>query len=170
MKRLCIALLLLLAASPVLAWSGKVVGVTDGDTLTVLRVQGEKREEVKVRLYGIDAPEKSQPFYAQSKATASALVFGKVVDVQAKGKDRYGRTLAEVISEDKWSLNRALVWYGMAWWYKKYAPKNKDLEKLESEARKAKRGLWTDAAPVPPWQWREEHKKKTSAAATESLS
>jgi len=164
MKRLWLAMLLTLAATPAAAWSGKVVGVTDGDDLKVLRVVDDMKKEVKIRLYGIDAPEKKQAFGTQAKKANSDLAFGKVVEVSEVDTDRYGRTVADVTLPDKTSLNMRLVYSGMAWWYRKYAPKDKTLEKLEAEARKAKRGLWQDPDPTPPWKWRADQKKKPKAS------
>ena len=150
-----IALLVVFAC---LAWtaaafadfSGKVVAVKDGDTLEVLT----NRVPVRVRLYGIDCPEKGQAFGQKAKRFTSDLVFGKTVKVREKDRDRYGRTVGEVIIEDGRSLNRELVRAGLAWWYQRYAPKEADLQALERDARKARAGLWADADPVPPWKWR----------------
>ena len=82
------------------------------------------------------------------------LVFGKEVTLQTYGTDKYGRTLAEVLLPDGTNVNHALVKDGWCWWYRKYAPDNGELEKLEKEARDAKKGLWADPHPVPPWDWR----------------
>lgn len=131
-------------------FAGKVVGVSDGDTITVLK----GTDEVKVRLDGIDAPEKAQPWGARAKQAASEGCFGKTVTVIEKDTDRYGRTIG-VIEVDGRNLNLALVRSGYAWWYRKYAGDNEELAEAETEARKAKRGLWQDATPVPPWDWRD---------------
>lgn len=136
-------------------FSGKVVAVTDGDTV---KVMNEGKAE-KIRLYGIDCPEKKQAFGQRAKQFASDLAFGKTVKVMEKGRDRYGRTIGEVILEDGRSLNRELVRAGFSWWYREYAPKDAELEALENAARKAKAGLWADADPVPPWSWRKGKKK-----------
>lgn len=131
-------------------FSGKVVAVKDGDTLEVMK----EGAAVRVRLYGIDCPEKGQAFGERAKQFASGLAFGKAVKVIEKNRDRYGRTVGEVILEDGRSLNRELVRAGLAWWYRQYAKKDAELEALEREAREAKAGLWADADPVPPWNWR----------------
>ena len=99
-----------------LAWSGKCVGVTDGDTIKVMH---EGRAE-KIRLYGVDCPESHQDFGAQAKKFTSDVVFGKFVEVQPVTTDQYGRTVAWVTVEEK-SLNKELVKAGMAWWFKMYA-------------------------------------------------
>jgi micrococcal nuclease len=158
MIRLITALVVLLPL-PALAeeFRGKVVGITDGDTIRVLR----GAEEVKIRLEGIDCPESRQAFGSRAKQATSDLAFGKIVTVQVKGKDRYERTLADIILPDGKNLNRELVRLGMAWWYRKYS-KDESLGKLESEAREAKRGLWADNNPIPPWDWR--HGQQTPAA------
>jgi endonuclease YncB( thermonuclease family) len=131
-------------------FSGKVVAVKDGDTLEVMK----EGVAVRVRLYGIDCPEKGQAFGQRAKQFASDLAFGKAVKVIEKDRDRYGRTVGEVILEDGRSLNQELVRAGLAWWYRQYAKNDAELKTLEREARDAKSGLWADADPVPPWNWR----------------
>lgn len=130
-------------------FTGKVVAVADGDTITVLR----DKEQVKIRLVEIDAPEKKQPFGNKSKQSLSDLCFNKTATLADKGKDRYGRTLARVRC-DGVDANAEQVRRGMAWVYRKYTPKNSSLYAVESEAKAARRGLWADAAPMPPWDWR----------------
>ncbi len=131
-------------------FSGKVVGVADGDTITVLHSgKGER-----IRLHGIDCPEKRQAFGNRAKQFASALVFGKTVTVSVLDVDHYGRTVGEVILPDGRVLNHELVKGGLAWWYRRYAPDDGTLAQLEADAKAAKRGLWADPDPVPPWEWR----------------
>jgi len=137
---------------------GKVVGVTDGDTITILR----GTTPIKLRLNGIDAPEAGQPFGERAKQFASALCFGDEVIVKALGTDKYGRTLGDVILGDGRILNQELVKAGMAWHYKEYS-KDETLAKLEKEAREKKVGLWSDPHAVAPWEWRHG-----TAAVTES--
>ncbi len=135
-------------------FTGRVVGVADGDTITVLHNgKGER-----IRLHGIDCPEKRQPFGKRAKQFTSRLTYGKEVTVEDLGQDRYGRTIGEVILPDGRVLNRKLVKAGLAWWYRRYAPDDQTLKQLEQEARAAKRGLWADADPVPPWEWRTTRK------------
>jgi endonuclease YncB( thermonuclease family) len=131
-------------------FTGKVVGISDGDTISVLR----EGKAVKVRLYGIDSPEKAQAFGTQARKFTSDLVFQRDVTVVVHTTDRYGRLVGEVLLPDGRSLNQELVRAGLAWWYRPYAPNDPTLAQLEAEARTAKRGLWADAQPVPPWQWR----------------
>lgn len=150
--------LLIFAVLSWTAWAdfaGKVIAVKDGDTLEVMR---DRTSVVRVRLSGIDCPEKAQAFGQKAKRYAFDLAFGKTVKVIEKGKDRYGRTLGEIILEDGRSLNRELVRAGLAWWYRQYAPKDTELEALEKQAREAKVGLWSDSDPVPPWTWRKAGK------------
>ncbi len=141
-----------LVASQALAadFTGRVVGVADGDTITVLT----KGKPIRIRLHGIDCPEKRQAFGNRAKQFTSRLTYGKAVTVKDLGQDRYGRTIADVILPDGRSLNRELVKAGFAWWYWRYAPDDETLAQLEREARGAKRGLWADPHAVPPWEWR----------------
>ena len=108
----------------------------------------------RIRLSGIDCPEKGQAYGNRAKQAASALVFGKEVILQTHGQDKYGRTLADVFLPDGTNVNHTLVKDGWCWWYRKYAPGDTVLEGLEKEAREAKKGLWADPQPVPPWEWR----------------
>ena len=129
-------------------WQGKVVGVSDGDTITVLHHgKGEK-----IRLYGIDCPEKSQAFGKRAKQFTSNMVFGKTVEVRPITTDRYGRTIAWV-HVNKRVLNEELLTAGLAWHYKRYSSE-RHLAELEIEARRAKAGLWSDPHAVPPWDYR----------------
>jgi endonuclease YncB( thermonuclease family) len=126
MRRL-LPLLLLVLASPACAgdYSARVVGVAHGDTLTILTAD---RTQHRVRLSGIDAPEAGQDYGSRAKQAASELAFGKTVTVRPCDTDRYGRTVAEVILPDGRSLNREMVRQGMAWWYRRYAPADRELQ------------------------------------------
>jgi endonuclease YncB( thermonuclease family) len=108
----------------------------------------------RIRLNGIDCPEKGQAYGNNAKHAASDLAFGKDVTVQTHGHDKYGRTLTDVLLPDGLNLNQELVKQGWCWWYRKYAPGDTVLEGLETDAREAKKGLWADPQPVPPWEWR----------------
>ncbi|MBX7132191.1 MAG: thermonuclease family protein [Fimbriimonadaceae bacterium] len=134
---------------------GRVVGVADGDTITVL-VDG--RESVKVRLAGIDAPEKAQPFGAVSKRHLSDRVFGRAVTVEWTKKDKYGRVVGRVIADGE-DVCLDQVRSGLAWHYKRYAteqPANQQTAyaSAEAQARQEKFGLWSQPNPVPPWEFR----------------
>lgn len=128
---------------------GHVVGVTDGDTLTIL-VNGH--DQIKVRLAEIDAPEKSQSFGQRSKQILSDLCFDRDAELQKTATDRYGRTVAKVYCAGVYA-NAEQIRAGLAWAYLKYL-RDKSLLGLENEAKNAKRGLWIDSKPVPPWEYR----------------
>ena len=128
---------------------GNVVKIADGDTLTLLT---STNEQVKIRLAGIDTPEKKQPFGNKAKQALANLAFQKQALVEVETKDRYGRTVG-VVFVDGLNVNAELVKQGMAWVYRKYTD-DKRLYTLESEAKQAKRGLWLDENPIPPWEWR----------------
>jgi endonuclease YncB( thermonuclease family) len=132
--------------------------VADGDTITVL---DETKTQIKVRLDAIDAPETGQPFGQASQKALSEMVFGRDVLVYRKKLDRWGRTVGHVIV-DGVDTNLAMLEAGMAWHYKEY-DKNKRLAEAENEARAARRGLWQDSDPVPPWRWRKQERAKRSA-------
>ena len=132
------------------ALSGQVGSVLDGDILEVLH-QGKAE---RIRLNGIDCPEKDQAYGERAKQAISELVVGKEVTLNTYGLDRNGRTLADVLLLDGTNVNYKLVKEGWCWWYRKYAPGNRKLEGLENEAREARKGLWAEPHPVPPWEWR----------------
>ena len=133
----------------------RVVKVQDGDTVTVL--VGSTQH--KIRLQGIDCPEKAQPFGTAATKFTSDQVFGKIVTVKWDEKDRYGRILGDVIYDGNQSLSRELLKAGLAWHYKQYSD-DLDLAGLEFMARSAKKGLWADKNPIPPWEWRKLKRKK----------
>lgn len=138
-------------------YTAKVVHVSDGDTLTVLH----DNRPIKIRLHGIDAPEKAQPFGQRAKQFVIQHVAGKTIRIEVVTRDRYGRTVAKVFygAKGQHSLQEALVQAGLAWWYRQYDRKNQRLLRLESAARKARRGLWSDARPIAPWAWRRQRRK-----------
>jgi endonuclease YncB( thermonuclease family) len=132
------------------ALNGRVVGITDGDTLTLL----VDRRQVRVRLAQIDAPESDQPYGKKAKAALSALAFGRQAHVEVVDIDRYGRTVGEVFV-DGIDVNREMVREGHAWAYTKYSHTTEIIE-LEDGARAAKQGLWAlpENQREPPWLWR----------------
>lgn len=151
-------LLLLLLPSLALAWPGRVVSITDGDTITVLTAG---HEQVKVRLYGIDAPEKGQAFGQLAKRALSALVAGADVDVQQIDSDRYGRTVAILSGPGGLVANEEMVRMGYAWVFDRYCKRAEcnRLHDLEAGARADERGLWADGEDaVAPWEWRRRDK------------
>ncbi|MFP3960223.1 MAG: thermonuclease family protein, partial [Spirochaetaceae bacterium] len=107
-----------------------------------------------VRLHGIDAPESDQPYGGRATAFTEERSLGLPVIVEVIDRDRYGRLVGEVVLPDGESLNEALVEAGYAWWYRRYAPEDEALRRLEEEAREAERGLWAAEDPVAPWEWR----------------
>lgn len=157
-----------------------MVAVSDGDTVTVLDPENHQH---RVRLEGIDAPEKSQPFGQRSKESLSSLVYGQWVKVQGSKTDRYGRTVAKlwVASPDSacrgdascsrsLDANLAQLTRGMAWWYRQYAREQSSGDRVryaEAEviARRNGVGLWQDREPAPPWEWRHRQRQGASPAA-----
>lgn len=145
---------------------GKVVGIADGDTLTVL--DAEKRQH-KIRLAQIDAPEKDQAFGSRAKQALSDLCFGKQAEVSSNTSDRYGRIVGTVYCEGV-EANAELVRQGMTWVYVQYAKRGTPLFNLEKKARATRQGLWADSAPVPPWEWRRNGRSSTTPKATAASS
>lgn len=147
-------ILITVLVSPVLAMEpfyGSVKKVIDGDSLVI--VSGKKRFEV--RLYGIDSPEYNQPYSAEAKAMVRKKVKGKRVLVLPEYYDSYKRLVAIVQYEEQ-ILNSELVREGLAWVYPRYCRKKicTSWEKMESSAKREKRGMWNSAQPIPPWKWK----------------
>lgn len=135
--------------------SGKVVGVSDGDTITVL----QNNQQFKVRIYGVDCPESSQAFGRKAKEFTSSMVFGKNVEVTVLDVDKYGRSVG-VVKVDGKTVNEALLKNGYAWLYTKYCdqPFCGAWKELEKQASGKKVGLWADQDSMPPWDWRKNQK------------
>jgi endonuclease YncB( thermonuclease family) len=153
---ICLFLFSLTAAADQI--EGKVVGVADGDTITIL---DDQKVQHKIRLMGIDAPEKGQPFGDASKKSLSDLAFGQSVTVDFNKRDRYGRVIGKVIRNGK-DLNVEQIRRGLAWHYKQYQNEQEldDRSLYANEeylAQKDHRGLWADKEPVAPWDFR-KHK------------
>lgn len=129
---------------------GRCVGVTDGDTATVL-VDGNR--QLKIRFDGIDAPERSQDFGQRAKQKLSDLIFGKDVKVVISDIDKYGRSVGTIFVEST-NTNLEMVRCGLAWHYVQYAPNNRELAAAEKAARSSKSGLWSHPNPTPPWEYR----------------
>lgn len=151
----------LLLLQPALAetFMAKVVGVTDGDTVTVLREECSaegtcKKSQHRIRLVEIDTPESRQPWGSRAKQALSDMVFSKTVRVETTGTDQYRRILAHLYVQDLW-VNAELVRNGHAWVYRRYA-KSPELYEFEKQARSSNKGLWglPEAQRVPPWDWR----------------
>ena len=136
---------------------GRVVGVTDGDTITLLDANNNQH---KVRLTSIDAPEKKQPFGQASKESLSQLVFGKAVEVDWSKKDRYKRILGKVLINGS-DANLEQIKRGLAWHYSKYMKEQPYEERFnyivaQTEAKTRRLGLWSQPNPVAPWDWRKQ--------------
>lgn len=140
---------------------GRVVHIADGDTVTVL---DSSKTQWKIRLMGIDAPEKKQAFGNKSKQHLSDLVFNKQVTVEYSKKDRYGRTVGKIVVGGI-DANLEQVKAGLAWHYKKYQIEQSQEDRVlyahaEEQARTDKRGLWLDKDPITPWDFRKLQKQK----------
>lgn len=128
---------------------GQVVGVHDGDSITLVT---EAKAEIKIRLEGIDAPELKQPFGQKSKTKLSGMVFGKKVTVVVRGTDRYKRTIGRIASGEI-DVSLEMVKLGMAWGYEKYCTESALID-AQAKAKENGLGLWEDKDPIPPWEWR----------------
>lgn len=140
--------------------TGRVVGIADGDTLTLLDAT---KTQHKVRLAGIDSPEKGQPFGEACKKSLSNLAYDRVASVESTKLDRYGRVIGKVLVDGQ-DVNLEQVRRGCGWHYKKYQNEQSLEDRLsynraEEEARNSRVGLWADSAPVAPWDWRAERRK-----------
>ena len=151
-----LAILVSLMASAHDSISGRVVAVADGDTLTVL---DENHQQHKIRLAGIDAPEKAQPFGQVGKQKLSEFCYMKQANVEVINTDRYGRIVGDVTCEGL-HANEEMVWGGYAWVYRQYSKGFEYLFPIEEQAKLAQFGLWKDAQPTPPWAWRRNLRSK----------
>ena len=129
--------------------TGRVVAISDGDTITVL----VERRQLTVYLADIDAPESKQAFGTRSKQALSDLCLRKDARLETQGKDRYGRTIATVHCAGR-NANAEQVWQGMAWVFDRSAKPDSPLYVFQEQAKAARRGLWSDPRPTPPWEWR----------------
>lgn len=140
--------------------TGRVVGVADGDTLTLLDASNTQH---KIRLSGIDSPEKGQPFGQVCKKSLSDLAYERVVVVEASKLDRYGRVIGKVIVDNQ-DANLEQLRRGCGWHYKRYQNEQALEDRLayttaEEEARGGKVGLWSENDPIPPWEWRKARRR-----------
>lgn len=140
-------------------YNGRVVGITDGDTLTLLT---EGNRQIKIRLAEIDTPESGQPYGKRAKEELSGLAFNKTALIKVQDTDKYERKVGRVFV-DGVDVNAEMVKRGAAWVYRKYA-RDGELFRLEGDARRAKRGLWglPKSERVPPWEWRQEKRGSRS--------
>jgi endonuclease YncB( thermonuclease family) len=141
---------------------GKVISIADGDTITVL---DSNERQHKVRLLGIDAPEKNQPFGNQSKQSLTGMVFGKTVVIDYNKRDKYARIIGKVLLDGN-DINLEQVKRGLAWHYKQYEKEQELADRSiyangEYLARRDSKGLWADQNPVPPWEFRKNRSKNS---------
>lgn len=132
---------------------GEVTSVADGDTFTMKTVTGER---IKVRLYGIDAPERGQDYGTKSRQYLNDMIYGKVVEVKVQDTDQYGRTLG-IVFVDGVNVNEKMVAEGLAWYYRHFVDDPR-LDSLEHSARSKKLNIWSMKYPVSPYEYRKKHR------------
>jgi endonuclease YncB( thermonuclease family) len=138
------------SVEPGQTFTARVVDVADGDTYDVRRSAGG---EVTIRLHGVDAPESAQPYGREATRAARQYIGGKNVRVSVEDIGTYGRAVAR-INVQGGDLGAMLIRDGLGWWYERYAPGATEYQRLQRQARNAGRGLWSQARPTPPWEWR----------------
>ena len=150
--KIIITILLLCWPLTAHGWMAKVVSVTDGDTIKVFNAE---KGQVKIRLYGIDTPEKAQPYGKAAGKYLASLIAGATVEVETVTTDRYGRTVG-IVWDGETNVNQQMVTAGYAWVYRKYCDRDfcADWLQLEDKARSSRIGLWQEPSPIPPWEWR----------------
>jgi len=139
------------------SFEARCVKVYDGDTIEVM---AGGPTSLRVRLHAIDSPEKGQPFSNAARKRTRELVEGKRVRVEVRDRDRYDRLVARIYIDDR-DLSKQLISEGLAWHYTRYSSELA-LGKAQREARKARRGLWQDSDPVPPWEFRRSMRNRAS--------
>jgi endonuclease YncB( thermonuclease family) len=133
--------------------SGKVISVADGDTMTILTAD---KKQIKIRMLGIDAPERGQDFGTVARQQLNNLCYGKTVTVENKGEDQYGRVLG-VVYVDGMNVNEYMVRNGLAWYYRHFV-NDPRLDSLELLARKDKVNIWSMKKPIPPYEFRKSRR------------
>lgn len=161
--RLFVFLVLLLIATrvPAETLTGRIIGVSDGDTITLL---DSERVSHKIRVAGIDAPEKQQPFGVKAKTSLSGLAYNRTAEAECRKIDRYRRKVCVVFVSGK-DVGLEQIKAGMAWWYQQYAKEQTrqeriDYERAESLAMQHRYGLWNSKNPMPPWEWRRNGRQR----------
>ena len=154
--------------NPTILKGYQAIKVSDGDTLSVQKVENGKfvGEVMKIRMFGIDAPEKTQDYGIESKQALEKLVSGKTLEIEEKNRDRYGRTVAVVYVNGK-NVNEEMVKNGNAWWYQEYDKKDTKMQAYQENAKKNKLGLFGKRGYVEPWNYRKE-KKAAATSKTKS--
>lgn len=153
--RFLVIAMLIPACASATDYSVRVINVSDGDTITVLT---SDQRQMKIRLAGIDAPEKEQAFGQRSKASLAASILGRDVLLKCTKLDKYQRHVCKVMLGER-DANLDQIETGMAWWYRKYAKEQSEqdraaYESAEAQAKATKIGLWADKKQIPPWDWR----------------
>ena len=154
--------------NPTILKGYQAIKVSDGDTLSVQKVENGKfvGEVMKIRMFGIDAPEKTQDYGIESKQALEKLVSGKILEIEEKNRDRYGRTVAVVYVNGQ-NVNEEMVKNGNAWWYQEYDKKDTKMQAYQENAKKNKLGLFGKKGYVEPWKYRKE-KKAAAKSKTKS--
>lgn len=165
MKYLSLVIAALSTSAAAYELVGKVVYVTDGDTVTLL---DDARQQHKIRLHGIDAPERKQPYGAKSTDLLAGMVKGKVIRADCTERDKYKRNVCVLYVGDI-DVNAEMVRQGGAWVYRQYYEGGEYL-KLEAEAKNEQRGLWntSEYQSIPPWEWRKQQKEKRKKATAKN--
>jgi Micrococcal nuclease (thermonuclease) homologs len=151
-KMSLLVILLCVIATPCHAWSARVVAVTDGDTITVEPIDGGER--IKIRLHGIDAPERKQPSGEAARGLLARVALYQPVVIEEKSRDHYGRSVAVVWLAMGESLQIILLDAGLAWVWPIYCRNCNEWEQVQKVARQSRLGIWSEGTPIPPWEWR----------------
>ena len=157
MKNIFKILIITIAFFCFTGFRGRVVKVADGDTITV--IQENTNKKVRVRFYGIDAPEKSQEYGRKSLSVLKDILDNQIVEIDVKDKDRYGRIVGVVYFNNK-DINLYMLETGNVWYYRQYAKNEYNYARAEKFAKENKFGLWKEKNPTPPWKYRKEKRKK----------
>lgn len=159
MKRILIifwAVLLGVTVASAQKFAVRVVGISDGDTFTVIN---QDKLQLKIRIFGIDAPEKGQDFGNKAKQALSDFIMGKVIQIDVQSKDSWGRLISYVYTPEGRDVSLLMLQEGMAWHFVKYDDTEK-YARAEAKARTKKKGLWSQPNPIAPWDYRSGKRRK----------
>lgn len=161
MKKMLILIIMMFLCIPIFSENYKVLYVSDGDTIAVKKTENGKTtgKLIKVRLFGIDAPELKQDYGYESKQALMNFIKNKDVKIEGKKKDRYGRLIGIIYLNNE-NINEKMVKTGNAWWYEKYDRKNLKMKQYQENAQKSKLGLFAKKGYVAPWEFRKMKRKK----------